>query len=142
MLIGQVLRDQALQLILKRNDAIVGFDAQGMRCARRRHFIPADAGINIGPRLCRIGFGQRFSAAGAGVNKPVFHQLMERIFVNVEVLALIVNGVIPMQAENLQRFQDMVYRTLGISRRVEIVDAQQPFSLLRAGLKKTGQGRI
>lgn len=83
-----------------------------------------------------------FATACTGINKPAFCQFMQRILINIEMTALIVNAIVPMQAENFQRFQDVVDGTLGVSRRVEVVDAKQPFALPRAGLKKTGQGRV
>jgi hypothetical protein len=33
---------------------------------------------------------------------------MQRVFVNVEIMALKVNTIVPMQAENIQRFQDVI----------------------------------
>jgi hypothetical protein len=59
VLFGEVMGNQALQLILKGNDALVGFNTQCMGAVRRGLSVSAGAGVNVGS----IVSCQRFSAA-------------------------------------------------------------------------------
>jgi len=70
VLLGKIMRNQSLQLVIKSNNALVGFDAQGMGAIRRDRFMPTNAWINITRRISC----QRFATACARVNLPVFCQ--------------------------------------------------------------------
>lgn len=45
---GEVMGNQALQFILKGNDAVIGFNAQCMRAVRKGLPVSANAGVYIG----------------------------------------------------------------------------------------------
>jgi len=48
VLFGKVVGNQALQFILKGNDAAIGFNAQCMRAVRKDLPVSANAGVYIG----------------------------------------------------------------------------------------------
>jgi len=100
ILFGEVMGNQALQLVLKSNNALVGFNPQCMRAVRWGLSISANAGINIDATVR----GQRFSATGARINKPAFLQVADSIVINVDMPALVINLIVPMQAKGLQGF--------------------------------------
>jgi len=70
VLLGKIMRNQSLQLVIKSNNALVGFDAQGVGAIRRDRFMSANAWINITRRISC----QRFATACTRVNLPVFCQ--------------------------------------------------------------------
>jgi hypothetical protein len=74
--------------------------------------------------------GQFFSAAGASIDKPVSLQVAENIVINIDMSALVINLIIPMQAEALQGFQDSIGGAFYVSWSVEVVNAQPPAALL------------
>jgi hypothetical protein len=54
ILFGEIMGNQALQFILKYNDAVIGFNAQCIRAIRRYLPVSANTGVNIGLRMSSI----------------------------------------------------------------------------------------
>jgi hypothetical protein len=104
VLLGKVMGNQALQLILKCNGAVIGSNAQRMGAIRRSLSIPANTGVNIELRLPSIARCQRFSAACARIDEFVPLQVADNVVINVDMPALIINVAVPMQAESFQGF--------------------------------------
>lgn len=100
ILLGEVMGNQALQVILKGNNAVVGFNAQCMRTVRQGLPISANAWVNVGATVS----GQRFSATGTRINESVSLQVADNIVINVDMQALVINLTVPMQAKGLQGF--------------------------------------
>jgi len=123
VLLGEVMGNQALQLILKGNDTVIGFNAFRIRAIRKDLPVSANAGVYIGLCLASIASRQCFSAACTGVDQAVFLQIVDDIVVNVDMSALIINLAVPMQAKSLQGFQDGVGGTCHVSGGVEVVNA-------------------
>jgi len=92
--------NQALQLVLKGNGAVVDFNAQCMRDIGWGLPLSANAWVNIDA----IANSQRFSATGAGINPPASLQIADSIVISVDMSALIINLTVPMQAKGLQSF--------------------------------------
>lgn len=102
VLLGKVMTNQALQLVLKGNAALINLDAQRIGTIGQVVPVFANAGVNIGMSLMAIVGGQCFSAASARVDQFFAMQIANNSVINIDISALIINIAVPMQAESVQ----------------------------------------
>jgi len=93
-----------LQLILKSDDTVIGFNTQGIKAIRRDLPVSANAWVNIGMRRSSIEGCQRFSAACTRIDQLACLQVADNIVINVDMPALVINFAVPIQAESFERF--------------------------------------
>src|SRR5690606_28354684 len=71
--------------------------------------------------------GDLAAGACARVGEPARDQLLQSPLVACAAAALVTHRTIPLEAEALQRAQDVGGRARHLARRVEVLDAHEPF---------------
>jgi hypothetical protein len=114
---------------------VVGIRRQAVR--RVEQFIA----LACGSRLILGQAGEGRPAAAALPQRTFMAQLLDCRRVAVESVALAQDGTVPPQTEGFEIGQDLVGRAWAGARRVEVLDTEQPFSAMRAGIEIAADGR-
>lgn len=57
-----------------------------------------------------------------------------------EMAALVINAAVPMQPEGFKASQDRIDSFRAVTWRIEVVNSQQPLSVMGVGVEITGKG--
>ena len=102
--------------------------------------LTADSGIDpFGKAEAKVLGKDFLSRAGAAVDEAKFLKAPQRLFIGGIAIVLPENGFVRLHAEALQIFNEAFSRTGNVPRRVNILNAQKPRSLVRAGIEPARQ---
>lgn len=140
-LTDQILRLYTLNRIVKTNQSR-RFHTQAPGTWRASGARPVAAKTRVQRTIDAhpAGLGNFLAGTGASIGPPLAQQIIQHRTVILEPATLITQLTIPGKTKGFQRTQDVVGRARHLTRRVEILHAQQPFPPLDSCLQEARHG--